>query len=128
MRRTRYRAGVVVAVLMFAEAAAAFGTECGPPPSDASNTGKPQTVRIAGVVLMWLRMGKEGNYRRGAELIREAAEGGARIVVTSEGFLDGFMNGDRTIPLSLYQSLAERIPGGDYYQRFIHLARPILFS
>jgi predicted amidohydrolase len=82
-------------------------------------------VRIAGVVLKWLRMDKEGNFRRGAKLIRKAAEGGAKIVVTSEGFLDGFMNGDRTIPLSLYQSLAEKIPGGDYYERFSDLAREL---
>jgi len=104
----------VAAAIIFSEAAAGIGAESGPPPSDVSNAGKPQTVRIAGVVLKWLRMDKEGNYRRGAKLIREAAEGGARIVGTSEGFLDGFMNGDRTIPLSLYQSLAERIPGRGY--------------
>jgi len=115
----------VAAAIIFSEAAAGIGAESGPPPSDVSNAGKPQTVRIAGVVLKWLRMDKEGNYRRGAKLIREAAEGGARIVVTSEGFLDGFMNGDRTIPLSLYQSLAERIPGGEYFERFSNLAREL---
>ena len=57
-------------------------------------------------------MDKERNYQRGAKLIREAAEGGAKMVFTTEGFLDGFMNGDRTIPLSMYQTLAERIPEG----------------
>jgi amidophosphoribosyltransferase len=46
-------------------------------------------------------------------------------VVTSEGFLDGFMNGDRTIPLSTYQELAERIPNGEYYRRFSDLAKEL---
>ena len=70
-------------------------------------------------------MDKERNYQRGAKLIREAAKGGAKIVFTTEGFLDGFMNGDRTIPLSMYQTLAERIPEGKYYQRFSKLAREL---
>jgi predicted amidohydrolase len=82
-------------------------------------------VRIAGIVLKWVRMDKEANYRRGAKMIREAAAGGAQIVITSEGFLDGFMNGDRTIPLSMYQSLAERIPDGEYCKRFTNLAKEL---
>ncbi len=86
---------------------------------------KNESVRIAGIVLKWLRMDKERNYQRGAKLIREAAKGGAKIVFTTEGFLDGFMNGDRTIPLSLYRSLAEPIPDGKYYRRFSDLAREL---
>jgi len=70
-------------------------------------------------------MDKERNDQRGAKLIREAAKGGVKIVFTTEGFLDGFMNGDRTIPLSMYQTLAERIPEGKYYQRFSELAREL---
>ena len=46
-------------------------------------------------------------------------------MVTSEGFLDGFMNGDRTIPLSTYRALAERIPDGEYYKRFSELAKEL---
>ena len=70
-------------------------------------------------------MDKERNYQRGAKLIFEAAEGGAKIVFTTEGFLNGFMNGDRTIPLSMYQSLAERIPEGKYCRQFCELAREL---
>ena len=82
-------------------------------------------MRVAGIVLKWLRADKEANYRRGAKMIREAAAGGAKIVVTTECFLDGFMNGDRTIPLSMYRALAERIPDGEYYQRFCDLAKEL---
>jgi predicted amidohydrolase len=93
--------------------------------SGDSDACEPQTVRIAGVVLKWLRSDKEANYQRGAKMIREAADGGAKIVITTEGFLDGFMNGDRTIPLATYRSMAERIPGGEYFARFSKLAKEL---
>ncbi len=115
---------MAAAVIVFA---AASGVWAQPPSeaSDESNTAQPETVRIAGVVLKWLRTDKQANYRRGEKMIREAAAGGAKIVVTTEGFLDGFMNGDRTIPLATYRSLAEPIPGGEYYRRFSDLAKEL---
>lgn len=125
MRRTKCRLRVIVAAILCSAAAAGVGAE---PPShapDPSVRAKPQTVRIAGIVLKWLRMDKEANYRRGAKMIREAAAGGAKIVATSECFLDGFMNGDRTIPLGMYRALAERVPGGEYFQRFSDLAKEL---
>lgn len=45
------------------------------------------TVRVAGIVLRWLRGDKEANYRRVEPLIREAAAYGAQIVCTTECFL-----------------------------------------
>ena len=106
--------------LLFVLALGARAISAEPPHKDS-----PESVRVAGIVLKWLRMDKERNYQRGAKLIREAAEGGAKIVFTTEGFLDGFMNGDRTIPLTLYQSLAERIPEGKYFRQFSELARDL---
>ena len=94
-------------------------------PITATAGTRPNGVRVAGIVLKWLRMDKEANYRRGEKMIREAAEGGAKIVVTTEGFLDGYMIEDRTIPLSLYRQLAERVPGGEYYEKFASLAREL---
>ncbi len=125
MGRTKCRAVLIVAAIIFFGAASGVWAQLPSEVSDESNTAEPQTVRIAGIVLKWLRTDKEANYRRGAKMIREAAAGGAKIVVTSEGFLDGFMNGDRTIPLATYRSLAERIPGGEYYQRFSDLAKEL---
>lgn len=69
-----------------------------PPGAGASDAARPESVRVAGIVLKWLRMDKEANFRRGEKLIREAAAGGARIVVTTEGFLDGYMIEDCTFP------------------------------
>src|SRR6516162_328620 len=65
----------------------------------------PNTVRVAGIVLKWLRGDKEANYRRVEPLIREAAAHGAQIVVTTECFLDGYSAEDRTVSQQHYRAL-----------------------
>jgi predicted amidohydrolase len=82
----------------------------------------PQTVRVAGIVLKWIRGDKEANFRRAEPLIRQAAQGGARIVCTTECFLDGYAIADKSIPLHTYRALGEPIPGGPYYGRLARLA------
>jgi predicted amidohydrolase len=94
-------------------------TEEAPKPARAAS--RP-TVRVAGVVLKWVRGDKETNYRRIEPLIREAAAGGARIVCTTECFLDGYAIADKTIPLDQYRALGEPIPEGPYYRRLAELA------
>jgi metallo-beta-lactamase class B len=81
-----------------------------------------QTVRIAGIVLKWIRADKEANYRRIEPLIRQAAEQGARIVCTTECFLDGYAIADKTIALDQYRALGERIPEGEFCKRLMRLA------
>lgn len=88
-----------------------------PPPGEDQ-----PTVRVAGIVLKWLRTDKEANFRRAEELIREAADGGAAIVCTTECFLDGYAIKDKTIPLDEYRALGEEIPGGAYFERLCELA------
>src|SRR5262245_33044857 len=61
-----------------AQARADGGKESKPSPSS--------NVRVAGVVLKWVRGDKEANFRRVEPLIREAVAGGARIVCTTECF------------------------------------------
>ena len=80
---------------------------------------------MAGVVLKWLRTDKEGNYRRAEPMIREAATNGAKIVITTECFLDGYAIADKTIPLENYRALGEPIPGGIYYRRLAALAKDL---
>jgi len=80
------------------------------------------TVRIAGIVLKWIRADKEANFRRAEPMIREAVAGGAQIVVTTECFLDGYAIADKSIPLEVYRGLGEPIPKGEYYQRLAALA------
>jgi predicted amidohydrolase len=88
---------------------------------------RPQAdkVRIAGIVLKWIRGDKEANFRRIEPLIRQAAAGGAQIVCTTECFLDGYAIADKSIPLNVYRNLGEPIPGGTYYKRLAALAREL---
>jgi predicted amidohydrolase len=90
-----------------------------PAPADGNYR---QTVRVAGIVLKWIRTDKEANYRRAEPMIREAAAGGAKIVCTTECFLDGYAIADKSIPLNVYRALGEPIPGGQYFARLSKLA------
>jgi predicted amidohydrolase len=87
--------------------------------ADPNSTG---TVRVAGIVLKWVRTDKEANFRRVEPMIREAATNRARIVCTTECFLDGYAIADKSIPLEKYRALGEPIPDGEYYQRLAALA------
>jgi predicted amidohydrolase len=80
------------------------------------------TVKVAGVLLKWIRGDKAANYRRVEPMIRAAAGLGARIVCTTECFLDGYAIADKSIPLEVYRALGERIPEGPYCQRLMKLA------
>ncbi|HEU0040170.1 MAG TPA: carbon-nitrogen hydrolase family protein [Verrucomicrobiae bacterium] len=83
------------------------------------------SVRVAGIVLKWVRGDKEANWRRLEPMVREAAKGGARIVVTTECFLDGYAIQDKSIPLEEYRALGEPIPAGKHFQRLAALAREL---
>jgi predicted amidohydrolase len=95
----------------------------GPPVPAVSRTG--ETVKVAGVVLKWIRGDKEANYRRVEPLVREAAALGAKIVCTTECFLDGYAIADKSIPLDVYRALGEHIPDGPYCQRLMKLANEL---
>lgn len=90
--------------------------------TDAGTNG---TVRVAGIVLKWIRADKEANWRRLEPMVREAAKAGARIVVTTECFLDGYAIADKSIPLEQYRALSEPIPDGVYFKRLAALAKEL---
>ena len=46
--------------------------------SETNDLAATQRVRVAGIVLKWLRAEKEANYSRAEKLITEAAQGGAK--------------------------------------------------
>lgn len=81
-----------------------------------------KAVRIGGVVLKWTPKDRALSYRRLEPMIREAARGGARIVLTTESCLDGYSIRDKEMPIEAFRALAEEIPGGDYAERFRKLA------
>lgn len=82
----------------------------------------PDTVRVAGIVLKWMRGDKSANQRRIEPLIREAAAHGAQIVCTTECFLDGYAIADKSIPLDDYRALGEPIPDGANFRSLAKLA------
>jgi predicted amidohydrolase len=84
--------------------------------------GDPGHVRIAGIVLKWIRGDKQTNFQRAVPMIREAAANGAQFVVTTECFLDGYAIADKTIPLEEFRGLGEPIPTGSYFKRLQALA------
>ena len=98
-----------------------------PIPSNTSvrGEGAKPSVRFAGIVLKWVRGDREANMRRLVPLVREAAAGGAKIVCTTECFLDGYAIADKSIPLDVYQSYGESIPGGKFYRQLAELAREL---
>jgi predicted amidohydrolase len=90
--------------------------------SASDSRAGPSVVRVAGIILKWIRGDKQANLRRLEPLVREAAAGGAQIVVTTECFLDGYAIADKSIPLDEYRALGEPIPDGVYYRRLGALA------
>src|SRR5262249_33467211 len=95
----------------------------GEPP--ARPAAREQTVRIAGIVLKWVRADKEANYRRMESLIREAAANGARVVCTTECCLDGHAVDDKDLPADDYRALGEEVPAGPYFKRLAALAHEL---
>jgi beta-ureidopropionase len=93
-----------------------------PADTETKPSAKPKTVRIAGIVLKWIRTDKAANFQRVEPMIRQAAAGGAKIVCTTECFLDGYAIQDKSIPLETYRALGEPIPSGPYYQKLAALA------
>ncbi len=89
------------------------------PANEGARTTK---VRVAGIVLKWIRADKETNFRRAAPMIRQAAAHGAKIVCTTECFLDGYAIQDKSIPLDVYRALGEPIPDGPFCRRLAALA------
>ena len=94
-------------------------------PAEPCMAAGQNTVRVAGIVLKWLRGDKNANYRRAEPLIRRAAAEGARIICTTECFLDGYAIADKSIPLEVYRALGEPIPDGQYFTRLSALAKEL---
>ncbi|UCC78270.1 MAG: carbon-nitrogen hydrolase family protein [Candidatus Zixiibacteriota bacterium] len=80
------------------------------------------TVRVAGVILKWIPRDREANFRRIEPLIREAAAKGAKVICTPESFLDGYSARFPDVTAEELRSLAEEIPGGDYFSRLQKLS------
>ena len=67
-------------------------------------------MKVAGIVLKWIRGEKALNFKRFEAMARQAAVGGADIVCSTECFLDGYAIKDKTIPEDQYYAMGEKIP------------------
>jgi predicted amidohydrolase len=114
LRRSARFAAALLGVVLLVTAVRAF-----PPSATGPANG---SIRVAGIVLKWLRGEKELNFQRAEAMIRQAAAGGASVVCTTECFLDGYAIKDKTIPLDVYRELGEPIPAGPYFRRLARLA------
>ena len=93
---------------------------------DADEPKQSDSVKVAGLVLRWVRGDKEANFRRLEPMIREAAAKGARIVVTTECSLDGYAVADRkNISDADWRALGEPIPTGAYFKKLAALAKEL---
>jgi predicted amidohydrolase len=117
--------GTLAALLLVAIAARAADKSPTTTLAERAPPGQQQRVRVAGVVLKWVRADKEANYQRAAKLITEAAHGGAQLVCTTECFLDGYAIDDKSIPFDEYRALGEPIPDGKYFRQLTDLANEL---
>jgi len=76
-------------------------------------------ARCRGWFVKWIRGDKAANYNRVEPPDPQKPQPrGAKIVCTTECFLDGFMRfADKSIPLETYRDLGEPIPEGVYFQK-----------
>lgn len=66
---------------------------------------------VAGLRVVPDRWDKEANFRKLDHYAREAAAHGAKVVVTPEGFLDGYVGNDKALDKHKYFAVAEPIDG-----------------
>lgn len=92
------------------------------PRANAQPRPASRTVRVAGVALRWVRGDRELNFRRLERLVLEAAATGAKIVCTTECFLDGNAAESSDNSAADCRKLAEEIPNGAYFRRLASLA------
>jgi predicted amidohydrolase len=71
----------------------------------------PPQFTIAALQVVPDRWDKESNLRKLDKFAREAAGKGAQVVVTPEGFLDGYVGNDRDLDRTRYFGVAEPVDG-----------------
>jgi len=87
----------------------------------------PAPFKVAVLKLIPVPGDKAGNYARFEQFAREAASGGAKLLVTSECYLDGYLGHKKMHPemtLEKLAAIAEPLDGA-YVQRAAALAREL---
>ena len=79
-------------------------------------------IRVAGLVIEKRPFDREANMQQLEELAGRAASAGAKLLVTPEGFLEGYIVQTKGLTAERYAEVAEQIPGGQYYERICKVA------
>ena len=77
----------------------------------SATAAEPPQFVVAGLRVMPERWDKEANFRKLDRYAREAASKGAKVVITPEGFLDGYVGNDRDLDRTKYFAVGEAIDG-----------------
>jgi predicted amidohydrolase len=77
----------------------------------AVSTAEAPQFTIAALRVVPDRWDKESNLRKLDKFARQAAAKGAQVVVTPEGFLDGYVGNDRDLDRKRYFEVAEPVDG-----------------
>lgn len=95
-------------------------------PASAQIEGRP-TVTVASLKLIPVANDKPGNFARFEQFAREAAAAGAGIIVTSEGYLDGYLGHKKMHPEMTHQKLWEiaETVDGPYVRKAAALAKEL---
>src|SRR5262245_6813481 len=79
---------------------------------------------VAGLRVMPERWNKEANFRKLDQYARQAVAKGAKVVITPEGFLDGYVANDQDLNKDRYFGVGETIDG-PILKRVRELARSL---
>lgn len=77
----------------------------------AAGRGEVTEFTVAGLRVVPDRWDKESNFRKLETYARRAAAQGASVVITPEGFLDGYVGNDRSLDKERYFGISETVEG-----------------
>src|SRR5689334_1620002 len=83
-----------------------------------------QTFTLAGLRVLPDRWDKEANFRKLDRYARRAVDRGAQVVISPEGFLDGYVGNDQVLDKKRYFGVAEPVDG-PFMTRVRDLAREL---
>lgn len=107
-------------VLAVAAAGCAGAAITATPEASARTVTKPEEprrLRVAGLLIQRRPFDCEGNAAEFEELAARVSEGGAQLLVTPEGFVEGYIIQTEGLARDRYAEVAQAVPGGRYYER-----------
>jgi 5-aminopentanamidase len=94
---------------------------------NAARADITSTVHVAGLKLIPVPRDKAGNYAKFEKYAREAAAAGANLIITSEGYLDGYVGDPKRYPDMTPEKLWQLAEADDgvYVRRTVAMAKEL---